>query len=91
MLAREFEPVWLPSILHVVLVGAGSLWPYHEPKKLWFVIKYFQCESILKQEDKGYSLESDFLQCFVLKYLNTIHYHVYCVAQHYTGRQDDDT
>jgi hypothetical protein len=59
MLARELEPnaqvfpVWLPSVLQVVLVGAGSLWPYHEPQKLWFVIKYFQSESILKQEDKG--------------------------------------
>jgi hypothetical protein len=41
MLATELEPVWLPSILHVVLVGAGSLCPYHEPKMLWFVIKYY--------------------------------------------------
>jgi hypothetical protein len=59
MLAKALEPntqvipVWLPCILHVVLVSAGSLWPYQEPKQLWFVIKYFQSESILKQEDKG--------------------------------------
>jgi hypothetical protein len=53
MLASELERVWLPSILHLVLVGGGSLWPYHEPKKLLFVIKYFQSESILKQEDRG--------------------------------------